>query len=43
MGIHTFNTLVLRNRPPQWLGMLVTSIGWGSALIIGLFIVLAPF
>lgn len=35
MGIHTFNTLVLRNRPPQWLGSAVTSIGWTSALVIG--------
>ncbi|KAH9989004.1 hypothetical protein BJV77DRAFT_714823 [Russula vinacea] len=35
MGIHTFNTLVLRNRPPQWLGIVVTLVGWGSALLIG--------
>jgi hypothetical protein len=35
MGIHTFNALVLRNRPPYWLGAVVTSIGWASALVIG--------
>lgn len=38
MGIHTFNTLVLRNRPPHWLGSVVTATGWASALIIGPFI-----
>lgn len=36
MGIHTFNTLVLRNRPPHWLGIVVAAAGWASALIIGL-------
>jgi hypothetical protein len=36
MGIHTLNTLVLRNRPPQWLGIVVTFIGWASALLVGL-------
>ncbi|KAF8501402.1 hypothetical protein F5888DRAFT_1671977 [Russula emetica] len=35
MGIHTFNTLVLRNRPPHWLGIVVTATGWVSAVIIG--------
>ncbi|KAH9974823.1 hypothetical protein BJV74DRAFT_183974 [Russula compacta] len=35
MGIHTFNTLVLRNRPPQWVGIVVTLIGWTSAIVIG--------
>jgi len=38
MGIHTFNTLVLRNRPPQWLGIIVTFIGWTSSLIVGKFV-----
>jgi hypothetical protein len=36
MGIHTLNTLVLRNRPPQWLGIVVTLVGWASALLVGL-------
>ena len=36
MGIHTFNTLVLHNRPPQWLGIVVTATGWATAVIIGL-------
>jgi len=36
MGVHTFNTLVLRNRQPQWLGPVVTFIGWASAIVIGL-------
>ena len=36
MGIHTFNTLALRKRPPHWLGIVVTSIGCVSAVIIGL-------
>jgi hypothetical protein len=36
MGIHTFNTLVLRNRPPHWLGIVVTATGWASAVTIGL-------
>ncbi|KAI0261516.1 hypothetical protein BC834DRAFT_830203, partial [Gloeopeniophorella convolvens] len=35
MGIHSFNSLVLRNRQPQWVGIVVTVIGWGGALIIG--------
>lgn len=35
MGIHTFNALVLRNRPPHWLGTVVTSTGWASAVVIG--------
>ncbi|KAN0120953.1 hypothetical protein V8E52_004222 [Russula decolorans] len=35
MGIHTFNTLVLRNRPPHWLGIVVTATGWASAVTIG--------
>jgi hypothetical protein len=35
MGLHTFNTLVLRNRQPQWVGMLVTAVGWAAALGIG--------
>lgn len=43
MGIHTFNTLVLRNRPPQWLGPAVTSIGWASAVLIGLSIYTLAF
>lgn len=34
MGIHTFNTLVLRNRQPQWLGPVVTALGWGATLAI---------
>lgn len=36
MGIHTLNTFVLRHRPPNWLGIVVTATGWGSAVIIGL-------
>ena len=36
MGVHTFNSLVLRNRPPQWLGPVVTFIGWTSSLVIGM-------
>ncbi|KAI0297248.1 hypothetical protein B0F90DRAFT_917031 [Multifurca ochricompacta] len=36
MGIHTFNTLVLRNRQPQWVGIVVTLLGWVAALVIGL-------
>jgi hypothetical protein len=43
MGIHTFNTLVLRNRPPQWLGIVVTLVGWASALLIGLSIYMLAF
>ncbi|KAI0292138.1 hypothetical protein BC826DRAFT_453406 [Russula brevipes] len=35
MGIHTFNTLVLHNRQPQWLGIVVTFVGWSSAILIG--------
>jgi hypothetical protein len=35
MGVHTFNTLVLRNRQPQWLGILVTAVGWAAAISIG--------
>ncbi|KAH9057825.1 hypothetical protein EDB87DRAFT_973535 [Lactarius vividus] len=35
MGIHTFNTLVLRNRQPQWVGPVVTTLGWASALAVG--------
>ena len=35
MGIHTFNALVLRNKPPHWLGFVVTTIGWTSAVVIG--------
>lgn len=35
MGIHTFNTLGLRNRPPLWLGFVVTATGWASAVTIG--------
>jgi hypothetical protein len=37
MGIHTFNTLILHNRPPRWLGIVVTFLGWASALAVGLF------
>jgi len=36
MGIHTFNTLVLRNRPPQWLGSVIITIACVTALIISL-------
>ncbi|KAI9454559.1 hypothetical protein BJY52DRAFT_1188847 [Lactarius psammicola] len=36
MGIHTFNTLVLRNRQPQWVGPVVTALGWLSALAVGI-------
>ncbi|KAI9512974.1 hypothetical protein F5148DRAFT_560840 [Russula earlei] len=36
MGIHTFNTLVLRNRPPQWLGIVIIIIACVSSLLIGL-------
>ncbi|KAI0249166.1 hypothetical protein BJV78DRAFT_1229805 [Lactifluus subvellereus] len=35
MGTHTFRTLVLRNRQPQWVGIVVTIIGWAAALAIG--------
>ena len=35
MGLHTFNTLVLRNRQPQWLGPVVTILGWVAALAFG--------
>lgn len=32
MGLHTFNTLVLHNRQPQWVGPLVVALGWAGAL-----------
>lgn len=35
MGLHTFNTLVLRNRQPQWVGPVVTTLGWAAALAVG--------
>jgi len=35
IGLHTFNTLVLRNRQPQWVGPLVTTLGWAAALAVG--------
>ena len=35
MGLHTFNTLVLRNRQPQWAGPVVTVLGWAAALAVG--------
>ena len=35
MGLHTFNTLVLRNRQPQWVGPVVTTLGWAAALAFG--------
>ncbi|KAI0279291.1 hypothetical protein BGY98DRAFT_915941, partial [Russula aff. rugulosa BPL654] len=33
--IHTFNALVLRNWPPHWLGTVIISTGWASAVILG--------
>lgn len=35
MGIHTFNTLALHKRPPHWLGVVVTTVGCVSAVMIG--------
>ena len=35
MGLHTFNTLVLRNRQPQWVGPVVTVLGWAAAFAVG--------
>jgi hypothetical protein len=35
MGLHTFNTLVLRNRHPQWVGPVVTTLGWAVTLAVG--------
>jgi len=35
MGLHTFNTLVLRNRQPQWVGPVVASLGWIAAFAVG--------
>ncbi|KAI0067377.1 hypothetical protein BV25DRAFT_1819704 [Artomyces pyxidatus] len=35
MGLHTFNSLVLRNRQPMWVGVTLISVGWIAAIVIG--------
>ncbi|KAI0050438.1 hypothetical protein FA95DRAFT_592040 [Auriscalpium vulgare] len=35
MGIHTFNSLVLRNRQPHWVGITIIALGVFGALAIG--------
>lgn len=35
IAVHTFNTLVLRNRLPSWFCVVATAFGWLAAGLMG--------